>query len=78
MNNDFIIITDTGCDLDLDYLNKNNVMLMKLGYSIDNIDYEGNDGKVLDVKEFYKILEDHNLLFVDGELIENCSQLECM
>lgn len=57
MNNDFIIITDTGCDLDLDYLNKNNVMLMKLGYSIDNIDYEGNDGKVLDVKEFYKILK---------------------
>lgn len=44
------------------------------GYNNTPGNHNTSDG----IEEFYKILEDHNLLFVDGELIENCSQLECM
>ena len=57
MGRKFIILTDTGCDLDNEYLSNNNVEIVKLGYNIDNVDYEGNDGKHIDVKEFYSLLK---------------------
>jgi len=54
--NEFVILTDTGCDLDANYLKNNNIEIIKLGYSINDIDYEGTSGKELEVKEFYNIL----------------------
>ena len=58
MNKDFIILTDSASDLDLNYLRENNVRLVKLGYSINNEDYEGAEGKELEVQEFYKLLKE--------------------
>ena len=58
MKRDFIILTDSASDLDLNYLRENNVRLVKLGYSINNEDYEGAEGKELEVQEFYKLLKE--------------------
>ena len=57
MERKFIILTDTGCDLDNEYIKENNIRIIKLRYNIENIEYEGDDGKILDVKEFYKLLK---------------------
>ena len=58
MKRDFIILTDSASDLDLTYLKENDVKLVKLGYSINNEDYEGAEGKELEVQEFYKLLKE--------------------
>lgn len=58
MKRDFIILTDSASDLDLNYLRENDVRLVKLGYSINNEDYEGAEGKELEVQEFYKLLKE--------------------
>ena len=58
MNKDFIILTDSASDLDLNYLRDNDVRLVKLGYSINNEDFEGENGKELEVQEFYKLLKE--------------------
>ena len=58
MKRDFIILTDSASDLDLNYLRENDVRLVKLGYSINNEDYEGVEGKELEVQEFYKLLKE--------------------
>lgn len=58
MNKDFIILTDSASDLDLNYLRENDVRLVKLGYSINNEDFEGENGKELKVQEFYKLLKE--------------------
>ena len=55
---DFIILTDSASDLDLTYLKENDVKLVKLGYSINNEDYEGAEGNELEVQEFYKLLKE--------------------
>ena len=58
MNKDFIILTDSASDLDLNYLRDNDVRLVKLGYSINNEDFEDENGKELEVQEFYKLLKE--------------------
>ena len=58
--------------LEVFYINKYNSF--NEGYNNNAGHHNTSDG----IEEFYKILKDYNLLFVDGELIENCSQLECM
>lgn len=58
MNRDFIILTDSASDLDDNYLKRNDIELIKLGYNINNKDYAGEEGKELDVQEFYKLLKE--------------------
>ena len=58
MKRDFIILTDSASDLDLNYLKENDVRLVKLGYNINNEDYAGEEGKELEVQEFYRILKE--------------------
>lgn len=53
----FIIVTDTGADLGDEYYIKNDVRKLKLGYNIDGMDYEGEDGEHLDEKSFYEKLK---------------------
>lgn len=53
----FIIVTDTGADLGDKYYIKNDVRKLKLGYNIDGMDYEGEDGEHLDKKSFYEKLK---------------------
>ena len=58
MSRDFIILTDSASDLDANYLKRNDIELIKLGYNINNEDYAGEEGKDLDVQEFYRILKE--------------------
>lgn len=53
----FIIVTDTGADLGEDYYTKNDVRKLKLGYNIDGVDYEGEEGEHLEEKAFYDKLK---------------------
>ena len=53
----FIIVTDTGADLGDEYYIKNDIRKFKLGYNIDGMDYEGEDGEHLDEKSFYEKLK---------------------
>lgn len=57
MKRKFVILTDTGCDLDNEYIKKHDIRLIKLGYNIEDVEYEGSEGKTLDVQEFYKLLK---------------------
>lgn len=52
----FQMITDTGCDMPESYLREHGVMCVRLGYTMNNVNYEGVDGERLDIKEFYERL----------------------
>jgi DegV family protein with EDD domain len=58
MNRKFDIITDTACDMPAEYLEKNEVVAVPLGFNMDNENYEGESGQKMDPKEFYAKLRD--------------------
>ncbi len=49
----FAIMTDTASDLPESYLKEHDVTAVRLGFTMDGVSYEGEDGASLDVKEFY-------------------------
>ena len=49
----FDIVTDSGCDMPKAYLEENNVTCVKLGFTMNNVNYEGESGEPIDEKEFY-------------------------
>ena len=50
----FIIVTDSGCDMPESYLSANAVQTVRLGFSMDNVLYQGEDGATIDTKTFYE------------------------
>lgn len=58
MNRKFDIITDSGCDMPESYLQEKDVALVKLGFTMNNINYEGEGGEKIDEKTFYQKLRD--------------------
>ncbi len=52
----FVIVTDTASDLPDSYYSRHDVIPIRLGFTMDGVTYEGEDGPHLDVKEFYKRL----------------------
>ena len=58
MSKDFILLTDTGCDLDENYLKENDIKIINLGYNINEVDYSGETNNELDIKEFYSLLKE--------------------
>lgn len=56
MNSKIKVITDSGCDLDLEWLKKNNVDLIKFGLIIDDEEFEGDTGKEMNTCSFYEKL----------------------
>lgn len=56
MNSKVKIITDSGCDLGLDWLKKNNVDIIKFGLIIDDTEYEGETSNEISTVEFYEKL----------------------
>ncbi len=54
----FDLMTDTGCDLPVSYLQEHAVACVKLGFVMNNENYEGEDGKTIDEKTFYQKLRD--------------------
>lgn len=49
----FDIITDTACDLTETYLTAHEVDFLKLGFTMNNVNYGGEDGEKIGEKEFY-------------------------
>lgn len=52
----FIIVTDSASDLPESYYAEHDVVVVRLGFTMEGVSYEGEDGAHLDVKEFYKRL----------------------
>lgn len=58
MNRKFDVITDTACDMPKEYLEKHGVVAVPLGFTMDNVNYEGDSGEKMDPKTFYANLRD--------------------
>ena len=57
-NRKFDIITDSGCDMPASYLQEYGVTCVKLGFTMNNVNYEGEGGEKITEKEFYQKLRD--------------------
>ena len=57
-NRKFQIMTDSGCDLPDEYFTEKNVECMRLGFILDNVEYYGENGGDISLKEFYNRLRD--------------------
>ena len=56
---DFVIITDTSCDLSATYRDKYGIRLISVPYFIDGVEYASDlDWKVISAKDFYNCLRD--------------------
>ncbi len=52
----FAIVTDSSCDFPEDYYREHGVACVKLGFMMDGVVYEGEDGQSIDIKRFYQAL----------------------
>ncbi len=57
----FAIVTDSGCDMPKEYFEEHGVECVKLGFMMNDVNYEGEDGQRIDPKEFYKILREGSM-----------------
>ncbi len=55
-NRKFDVITDSGCDMPASYLKEKGVACVKLGFTMNNVNYEGEGGERITEKEFYQKL----------------------
>ena len=70
----FDIITDSGCDMPESYLKEHNVECVRLGFTMNNVNYEGEGGEHITEKEFYQKLRDGAMpttYQVTGEMARN-------
>ena len=49
----FDILTDTGCDMPVEYFTEHDVKMVKLGFMMNDVNYEGEDGLSIEPKAFY-------------------------
>ena len=56
MKRTFDIITDSGCDMTQAFLKEQGVVCVKLGFTMQNVNYEGENGEKIDEKQFYQKL----------------------
>ena len=54
----FAIVTDSSCDMPASYLQEHGVVCVKLGFTMNNVNYEGEGGEKITEKEFYQKLRD--------------------
>ncbi len=54
----FDIITDSGCDMPQEYYNEHAVTCVRLGFTMNNVNYEGESGERITEKEFYQKLRE--------------------
>lgn len=57
-NRKFDVITDSGCDMPASYLQERSITCVKLGFTMNNVNYEGDCGEKISEKEFYQKLRD--------------------
>ncbi len=58
MKRKFDILTDSGCDMPKSYLEENGVTCVRLGFTLDGTEYEGENGEQMEEKTFYQKLRD--------------------
>ena len=56
----FSIMTDTASDLPDSYYAEHEVEFVRLGFTMDGVSYEGEEGEHLDVSEFYERLRERS------------------
>ena len=54
----FKIVTDSTCDMPKAYYEENDVECVPLGFTMNNVNYEGESGEKIESKEFYQQLLD--------------------
>ena len=49
----FTIVTDSACDMPKSYYAEHDIEIVPLGFTMDNVNYEGESGTPIDEKDFY-------------------------
>ena len=57
----FTIVADSACDMPASYYQEKGVELIKLGFMMNDVNYEGEDGESISEKEFYKLLREGSM-----------------
>ena len=73
-NKKFVIVTDSGCDMPTEFYKKNEIEVIKLGFTMDNINYEGDCGEQIDEKTFYNKLREGRMpttYQITAEMVKN-------
>ena len=52
----FKIVTDSACDMSEEYYVEHDITCVRLGFNMDNVDYEGEEGEKIDAPTFYQRL----------------------
>ena len=58
MNRKFDILVDSACDMPKSYLEEKEIACVKLGFTMNNVNYEGESGEKITEKDFYAKLRD--------------------
>lgn len=58
MERKFDIIVDSACDMPSEFLKENEIVCVRMGFTMDNEEYEGECGKSISTKEFYQKLRE--------------------
>ena len=61
MKRKFDVITDSACDMPTEYYKKHGVVVVRLGFTMNNVNYEGENGEKISEKEFYRKLREGGL-----------------
>ena len=58
MKRKFDIITDSACDMPSEYYKKHEIDVVNLGFTMNNVNYEGENGEKITEKAFYQKLRE--------------------
>ena len=58
MKRKFDIVTDSGCDMPSAYFSENQIECVRLGFTMNNVHYEGQNGEKISEKDFYQKLRE--------------------
>ena len=57
----FQIVTDSSCDMPKEYLKEHEIECVKLGFNMDNVNYEGESGEAITSEAFYAKLREGSM-----------------
>ncbi|MBP3422168.1 MAG: DegV family protein [Clostridia bacterium] len=57
----FEIVTDSTCDMPASYYKEHGIEVVNLGFTMNNVNYEGENGEKISEKEFYKLLREGSM-----------------
>lgn len=57
----FEIVTDSTCDMPASYYEEHEIEVVNLGFTMNNVNYEGENGEKISEKAFYKILREGSM-----------------